>query len=359
MELSTLKLLSNNVLVVRVAILLTVLAVTPVRARPKLDVLVMNNGDRLTCEIKKLQFGQLHVKIDYTIGTVIIDWEKVRSIESPQRFVLENASGAYRTGVLREKEETEPSSPRRLEIVEGDVASEMEAQEVVWIGQLERNFVGKLTTKIDYGFTFSRANSQIQSTLNGSLEYHSEKRRIGASVSSLFAGQSDGTDTNRHNASASYFRYIGRKWLAGALSDFLTSDQQRLDLRTTLGSAVGRRFINTNRNTLSALGGAVWNREQFTPESGRVPVRNNGEALFGLEYSTFRFDSSEFVSTLMVFPSLTDAGRLRLNLDMSIYWDIVGDLYWRVSAFENFDSRPPAATPRNDFGVTTSIGWSF
>ena len=78
-----------------------------------------------------------------------------------------------------------------------------------------------------------------------------------------------------------------------------------------------------------------------------------------IDYSTFRFDSNEVNATLVVFPSMTDAGRVRLIVDVGVYWDIVGDLYLRTSVFNNLDTRPPAGTPRNDFGVSNSIGWSF
>ena len=30
-----------------------------------------------------------------------------------------------------------------------------------------------------------------------------------------------------------------------------------------------------------------------------------------------------------------------------------------VTVFDNFDSRPPVDAPRNDFGVTSSLGWKF
>ncbi len=47
-----------------------------------------------------------------------------------------------------------------------------------------------------------------------------------------------------------------------------------------------------------------------------------------------------------------------MNLDTSLKLDLVGDLYWNFSFFENYDSSPPADTPKNDFGVTSSIGHS-
>src|ERR1700758_1717260 len=56
------------------------LAAWPLHARDKVDVLVMNNGDRLTCEIKSLSSGALYVGLDYVQGTVQVDWSKVHHV---------------------------------------------------------------------------------------------------------------------------------------------------------------------------------------------------------------------------------------------------------------------------------------
>lgn len=66
-----------------------VAGLSPVSARTKTDILHMKNGDKMTCEIKRMEHGQLLVKTDYTKGTLTINWEKIERIESKQLFVLE------------------------------------------------------------------------------------------------------------------------------------------------------------------------------------------------------------------------------------------------------------------------------
>ena len=100
------------------------------------------------------------------------------------------------------------------------------------------------------------------------------------------------------------------------------------------------------------------NREKFNTESG-FSHNSNVEGLAGLNYSAFEFDSTELEATLLVFPSLSDSGRVRMTFDAGVKLDLVGDLYWNASPFWHFDSRPPANTPRNDFGLSTTVGWSF
>ena len=39
--------------------------------------------------------------------------------------------------------------------------------------------------------------------------------------------------------------------------------------------------------------------------------------------------------------------------------DLIGDLYWNVSLYGNFDNKPPVNVSGSDYGVNTTIGWSF
>jgi len=53
------------------------LLVAPLFGREKSDVIVMKNGDHLTCEIKGLNSGVLYVSLDYLLGTSSVQWSKV------------------------------------------------------------------------------------------------------------------------------------------------------------------------------------------------------------------------------------------------------------------------------------------
>ena len=73
---------------------------SPLYAREKTDVLVMRNGDRLTCEIKSLSADTLSISLDYAVGTVSIDWGKVAQIESNQLFLVKTQNGLVYSGSL-------------------------------------------------------------------------------------------------------------------------------------------------------------------------------------------------------------------------------------------------------------------
>ena len=64
-------------------------------------MIIMNNGDRLTGEIKGLNSGTLSVSFDYILGTSSVDWTKVDHLESKQLFIVKTQDGLVYTGTLR------------------------------------------------------------------------------------------------------------------------------------------------------------------------------------------------------------------------------------------------------------------
>jgi putative salt-induced outer membrane protein YdiY len=338
--------------------LLLVALVQPSLAKRRDDVVVMKNGDRLTGEIKGLQHGELSFRASYMTASVRLDWKRVERLESRDPFIVGLADGHRYAGHI-EKIEGEKGAKSELRIVSDTARVEVSQSEVITIWQNEPNVWKQLTGSIDYGFSFNGNNTQAVSSLSAEVAHNTTLHGIDLSTSSQLSSQSKGPNTVRYTFNGQYTRKLTQNWLYAGLFDALKSDQQRLNLRTTYGGGLGRRLIQTDTTSLLALGGFVYTHEDYFPQSGIEPVRNNGESFLGLEFSTFRFRTMDITSRVLVFPGVTDPGRLRLSTQSNVRIEIVRQLFWDFGLYENFDSRPPINAPRNDVGVTTALGWKF
>ena len=72
---------------------------TPATAAPKTDVVGRRNGDRITGEIKSLDYNQLKLSTDH-MGTIYIEWDKIERVQSDQYLLLERADGSRAYGQL-------------------------------------------------------------------------------------------------------------------------------------------------------------------------------------------------------------------------------------------------------------------
>src|SRR5215218_9679938 len=80
-----------------VASLLT--AATAAADRANTDVIALKNGDHVTGEIRKLEFGRLQLETD-DMGTISIEWSAIASIDTQYTFDVEQAGGRRYAGLI-------------------------------------------------------------------------------------------------------------------------------------------------------------------------------------------------------------------------------------------------------------------
>ena len=321
------------------------------------DVVVLKNGDRMTGEIKGLQSGELRIKSDYMAEAVRLDWARIERIESKSVFMIWLVDGKLVTDCIRLLPSNSSEVPNFV-IGNADQSIRVHQLDVIRITPADRQFWKRLEGSIDFGFSFTSGNDQYQTQLAATTTYRTGDHSFTAAIDSNFSGQTEGSSFTRNQFSFDYRKQLSRRWYAGGLFDLLRSDQQSLELRTTVGGLVGRNVVQTERTRLSVLGGVAGTREHYSESIG-TPRSTNADAIVGADFVTFRFNSTDIRSRFSVFPSLTTPGRTRLQVTSDIRFKIVKDLWWGFHLYENFDSKPPVRADKNDLGVSTSLGWKF
>jgi hypothetical protein len=343
---------------ITLVLLALLLAQASVIAKSKDDVIIFNNGDRMTGEIKSLARGVLSFKADYMADPALLDWTKVTRIESKDYYIITLTSGDLYTGSFA-LVTPGPNIDENFVIRAGKDTVKVRQDEVIRLLPIETRFIKQLNGSMDYGFGYTSGNSQYQSQLSAAANYRRGSQYFSASSSITLSGQSGGNKTARYNVDLGYRKLLRGRWFAGGVLEFLSSEEQSLELRTTAGGLLGRSLILTDRTTFSVGAGLVVSRERYDPTSGMQPLYTNLEALIGLDFYTFRFKTTDITSRLVVYPSLTVPGRVRLELDSNLKIELFKDFYWSLSLYENFDSKPPVNASRNDLGISSSFGWKF
>ena len=319
------------------------------------DVVVLKNGDRMTGEIKGLQSGELRFKSDYMAEAVRLDWSRVERLESKSTFMIWLVDGKLVTDFIR----LLPSNSDEVaNFVIGNSGITVHQLDVIRITPADKHFWKRLEGSIDFGFSFTSGNDQYQTNLAATSTYRTGDHSFTASIDSSFSGQTEGDSLRRNQFSFDYRKQLARRWYVGGLFDLLHSDQQSLDLRTTVGALAGRNVVQTENTRLSLFGGIAGTREHYSESIGR-PRTTNADAIAGADFATFRFNRTDIRSRFSLFPSLTTPGRMRLQATSDLRIKIVKDLWWGFHVYENFDSKPPVRADQNDLGVSTSLGWKF
>jgi len=343
------------------SIIFTLLATAiPAIASANSDVVVFDNGDRLTGEIKSLERGRLRFKTEAT-DTISIEWDNVAFLSSDQNIQLETYEGRRYLGRLK-------ISPALKTInieMDGDYLA-IDATHIVLMTPIEEEGRSRLDGDITAGYNFAKASEVEQLQFGLDMEFRTETRIIRLTADSALSDSEDNEASQRGSVSLDYKRLWPNRWfLSGSLSGN-RNDELGIDLRTSAGGGGGRIIRQTNHSAMLLEGGLMFSRENLAPPDSVLVApesdKDTVEAYVTFEWDWFRYDSPELdlSSSLEIIPNLTDTGRVRGEFDISVKWEIIHDLFWEISIYDSFDSDPVVlGAEQNDYGITTSLGYDF
>lgn len=322
-------------------------------------MLVMRNGDRMTCEVKSLSNGVLYVSFDYIDGTSSVDWSKVARLESDQLFVVKTEDGSVYKGAIRTAQ-TEAQRPVQLQVVENTNATEIDRSKIVEMVATSDKFWQRFNGGISLGVIYSKGNQSTQYSLSSETAYVRERWTAAASFDSNLSS-STGTNPSTRNSIDSSFTHLlpNKNWFYAGIGTFLQSSEQGIALQSILGAGVGRYLKNTNRATITLAGGGAWQNTSYDQSIHPVPTQNLGAALILADMKLFRFSKTNLSATAALLPAFTQPGRVRFNSKASYYVKIWSDLKWNVSFYGDWDNEPPPGFSGSDYGTSSGLSWTF
>jgi hypothetical protein len=251
-----------------------------------------------------------------------------------------------------------PAPQRSLAIVGSDDTATLPMPDVTIIRPIGSSFWRKLDGSVDTGFNYTRSSGVAQLNFNSDTIYRKLASQIRLTASVTVTSTDDEEPDDRGTIEASYLHYPWREWFLVWAGRFETNESLGLELRSQAGIATGPRLINSNRAQLSIGGGVVFNDERGLD----VEAAQNIEALLVVNTSFFTYDrpKTNLDMTLQYYPSLSNAGRQRLQLDAGVNREFFKDLFVGLTVYNTYDSRPPnPAANSNDIGIVFSIGWTY
>lgn len=316
------------------------------------DAIVLRNGDHVTGEVILMRQGKLQVKTD-DAGTLSIEWDKIASITTADQYDVTMRDGSRRLGFFR------PGVlPAATLLDAGGVSTPVPMPEIASFERIQKRFIQRLDGSFDLGGSYTQSSGIASLYFDAAATYRRPAFSYGASLSTNLTRQPDAADTSRYSADVNYTRFRDSGWLVSALGLFESNRDLGFTFRGTGAGTLGRYLARTRHAELLAAGGLALGRE--TPvEAPRV---TNVDALVMSALSVFTYDypTTRIDLQVLVFPSLDDPGRVRVNANTKFKREIFKDFFVSVSAYDAFDNRPKSASAtQNDVGASLSFGWTF
>ena len=334
------------------SILICLLCFGPVFAL-KTDIVELKNGDKITCEIKSLRNGKLQVNTD-DMGKLSIEWDKVQSLKSREKFEIELQFGTLYFGSLGLSEDQ-----RKVKVTGDSLSFDLFKAFIIRLTPIKNTFIDRLDGSVNFGIDYTKASEVLRINFNGKVIFRTLSKEVLLEYTSVNTSQPNKDDTKRIDANINYTRFLKDRWAWGINSVAQHNTELGVDLRLSAGGGVGRNFMQTNQIILfSSLALSVTN--EWT--NGAKESRYNLELPLSTKFAMWIYDNpkTDISTKLTLFPNLTSFGRIRAELDSKINRELFDDFFLTFNLWISYDNQPPTETEtQTDYGLVLGFGYTF
>lgn len=317
------------------------------------DTIVLNNNDKLIGEIKAMDRGVVTVETDYSDSDFKITWIDIKSVKSTQIFLLTLSNGKRINSSLATKDD----NLGQVTITENGTELTIPISDIVYIKPVKDNFLSRIVASVSVGYNITKSNNLSQFSVNSNLSYTAYKWLLTGSYNSVRSNQDDIEETQRTDASIGFKYFMKRDWFYSTEANFLSNDEQKLKLRSTIKGGLGKYFIHSNKLFFGGGFGLAWNNEQYNDVTDAN--RNSLEAYGNLTLNMFDFSDFSLNTDLTFYPSLTEGGRYRADYNLNLKYDLPLDFFIKLGLTYNYDSKPVEGASVSDYVFQSTFGWEF
>ena len=214
----------------------------------KNDVILLENGNHILGEIKKLAYGVLSYGTD-DISTLSIKWKDIRKIKSDLSFEV----------TLRDRSEylcslDTTSNIAEVVLVIGTERKVIPLSFIVGITKINKTFFSRIDGDINLGIGYTKSSEIFSLNFNENMTYRSFHHKASLNSSANITNQKlDSIEllTSQLSLTFSYRRYLAHQWFLVGFTGVEQNSELGLNARLLFGEGAGKDIFETNVHSLS------------------------------------------------------------------------------------------------------------
>jgi len=357
----------------------------------KTDLITVENGDQITGAVNSMSAGKLSLSTSYA-GTVNIKWREIKQIESRYLYEIRLDDGERLYGRFAANDIENQLTLR----VSGE-NRQIDIDDIVEVRSIEEQLEDKLDLQLSSTITADPNNKQLVLYAAGTYDVRGGRTNFSARVDDTRSTPQGKPPTSSNSSfmqvSREFWRERGTAQSYRVLNArYDTNDELNIDHRGSLGVGVGRYLINDLGHELAVQAGIQGTQEwrgscdEQTQPRGPNNVMAltddetagddegnqrkslercaDAELFFNVNWHLYSFQKRDMdiYITGNTYPSLSDWGRVRGDLNVIINWELFNNFYWTVNArtdIDNAGDREDDSYGNSDYTLTTGISWKY
>lgn len=347
------------------------------------DLITVTNGDQITGAVNAMTAGKLSLSTGYA-GTVNIKWREIKQIESRYLYEIRLDDGERIYGRF-----TANDAENQLTLRVSGKDRLVKIDDIVEVRSIEEKLEDKLDLQLSSTFNADPNNKQLVLYAAGTYDVRGGRTNFSARVDDT---RSTPKDKEPDSSNASFVQISREFWRERGTAQsyrvlnarYDTNDELNIDHRASLGVGLGRYLINDLGHELAVQAGIQGTQEwrgscDEQPPAPQIGLNNisktsliddnlercsDAELFFNLKWHLYSFQKRDMdiYITGNTYPSLSDRGRVRGDLNLIIDWELFSNFYWTVNArtdIDNAGDREYNSSGNSDYTLTTGISWKY
>ncbi len=320
----------------------------------KTDTIIHINGNILTGDLKKMNYGVVTWKMD-GMGTISLEEPIINTIISSKIFEIKMDNGRIYFGSFEANDEKRKVN---LILINEDIIVDID--DIVEIYPIRNSFFSRLSGNFSLGANYSKGSNVATLAFSGNLDYRKRKSSFGLTWDTNDTYQGDTLSSSKFDITLDWERSLKNNWY----SDLSIGVSKNLQLGT-------ERRWNINLSGVKDLAYNEWNRLYVAAGlnvSKEIPV-GDGETtddiagLFQLKWKVYKLKGGKVWvdADINYLPYLTGDSRNRFNLNLSPQVSIFSnDFKIGLNFYYTYDSRPQNVDASNDdYGLNLQFTYSL
>lgn len=375
-------------LIHQIALLCTLLlCATQSWSHAKTDLITVANGDQITGAVNAMTAGKLSVSTSYA-GTINIKWRDVKQIESRYLYEVrlddgERIYGRFTANDIENKFSLRVAGSER----------QFDTDDIVEVRSIEEELADKLDLQVSTQFDVDPNSKKLVFYAAGTYDVRGGRTNFSARVNdtkNTVDGVTETSNASWLQISREFWRERGTAQSYRVLNArYDTNDELGIAHRGSVGVGLGRYLINDLGHELAVSGGIQGVQERRPDCEEQKSVRGmapfveatlydggdqsdkralkkcyDAELFLNLKWHLYSFQRLDMDISLIgnTYPSLSDWGRIRGDLNLLISWELFDSFYWTVNAqteIDNAGDREDESLSNSDYTLSTGITWKY
>jgi putative salt-induced outer membrane protein YdiY len=102
--------------------------------------------------------------------------------------------------------------------------------------------------------------------------------------------------------------------------------------------------------------GGTFNKEKY---SSSLEEFTSAEAFGSIRYEYYPVKGMEFLADFILFPSLTESGRIRSYINTELKFTLIRHFKLGLVYTLNYDNKPPVSSSKSDYILNFKFGWTL